>query len=445
MLESPLAAGGGPEERRRRPTALTVILTSVVATVLSIARLWVSNSEMFSNLVWAEDGLFPLCVRDHGYFACLVDPYEGYLLFLSRTLALPVAAFDLTLWPLVTNLVAAISAGLAAGLMAWLLVRSGVSYFAAGLSGTMTVLVPIVGLEAINVYGSAYMALLIIATILVGFRFNPELPLWLTPTILCITALTIPSSVVLLIPLLIQLIRIRKLWSAPMFAALGLLSGLFLQALVISTASVSRPVVLTADSISEWISYLPVSLSTFVPNHISLEVMGRLNSDWVPANVWQGIVLLVILTLAALRLLKSPNSVRQGAGWLIVMSLLLSAMPAIIGYSNNRYFVVLIVAISISLIVLFDSLRLRFSSIVLPILASVVIVLWLPAFGASNLRSGASPSWQSMLEAALSDCEKSAQRNVDLTFTPNWPFEDANFQGPTTNNVSCEYLLSRGP
>ena len=87
------------------------VLVALAGAVISVSRILVTNSAALSELVWAEDGLFPLCINSYGYFSCLIDPFAGYLLFLSRTLALPVSFFPLSNWPLVTNLVAAIAIG----------------------------------------------------------------------------------------------------------------------------------------------------------------------------------------------------------------------------------------------------------------------------------------------------------------------------------------------
>ena len=147
---------------------LYFLAVGATAFVVSLARLLATNPQALSTLVWAEDGLFPLCVKQHGYLACLLDPYAGYSLFLSRTLAVPASWFPLEAWPYSTNLVAAASLGVLSALIAWTLVRSGVGRAFAFLAALVPTAAPIVGFEAINAAGSAYMSLLVLSASMVS-------------------------------------------------------------------------------------------------------------------------------------------------------------------------------------------------------------------------------------------------------------------------------------
>ena len=57
----------------RAATAIAAAAAGVLAGVLSVLRVMAENSSALSTLVWAEDGLFPLCSRVHGPLACLVS------------------------------------------------------------------------------------------------------------------------------------------------------------------------------------------------------------------------------------------------------------------------------------------------------------------------------------------------------------------------------------
>ena len=127
----------------RKVRGLLHLLVGVVASAISLGRLYSADQELLAELVWAEDGLFPLCVANHGYWDCLWDPYAGYLLFLSRTLAVPVAYTPLDSWPLTTNLVAAFASGALSVLIFWLLIRIPIPRLAAAFSALVPVMLPI--------------------------------------------------------------------------------------------------------------------------------------------------------------------------------------------------------------------------------------------------------------------------------------------------------------
>lgn len=67
--------------------ALPAMIVGLVALGVSLLRLWLGNHEALTQVLWAEDGLFPLCIEKAGFLKCLVDPFAGYLLLLPRLLA----------------------------------------------------------------------------------------------------------------------------------------------------------------------------------------------------------------------------------------------------------------------------------------------------------------------------------------------------------------------
>ena len=417
------------------------VLVALAGAGISLSRILVTNSGALSELVWAEDGLFPLCINSYGYFSCLVDPFAGYLLFLSRTLAWPVSLFPLSDWPLATNLVAAIAIGLGSGFITWLLIRANVSRAAAVVAGLIPVSIPIVGFEAVNSSGSAYMIMLIIAAILVSFRFFPSLPVWVTPIFLLMSSLTIPSSAVLAIPLVFFLLtekENRRRYLTNLFF-LGI--GLLVQFIVVVTAENSRPITITFDSLTQWVSQIPVAIATLAPAITKLSGSGLIESDLVSPNSLLGAGILVILVMVAVFLNVKGNRKQSAAGWLIFVGFLMGLIPALAGYSNNRYFVIPLAVLLMGILVIADSVIHKRNAIVFTLVGVFLAVMWLPAFSASDFRSQARPVWEPMLQGVVEGCESNTSGTGAIVFSPEWPFSDAIFLGPTSNIIDCTQIL----
>lgn len=425
---------------------MPVLLVFVLASLISISRILVSNREALNSLVWAEDGLFPLCIQAHGYFQCLMDPYEGYLLFLSRTLALPVALFPQSTWPLVTNVVAALTFGFLSAVITWLLLRAQVSRTVSIGAGLSAVMLPIVGLEAINTAGSAYMLLLVVAAIAVSFTFNPKLPFMVVPITLFVAALTIPSSIVLSVPLIASLLTRREESVKRTLASIFALSlGLVIQFAVVATAANKRSVVITADSIKDWVQQYPKAFLSLLPQTSELGGEGRLSVPAYRESLSLGVIVLVAVGAIAVYLVTRRTAQLSGAGWLLITGFLIGTIPAISAYPNNRYLVVPVITLAIALFVIMGFfVKGKYSSLVVVIVV-LAFIAWIPDFGASEVRSTASPFWSDSLVNVKEQCLQNPKGNTQFTFSPNWPFTDANFLGPTSNVVQCAAVQSPNP
>ena len=423
---------------------MPVLIVFVLASLISIFRILVTNREAFSNLVWAEDGLFPLCIQAQGYWQCLIDPYEGYFLFLSRTLALPVSFFPQSMWPLVTNVVAAISFGFLGSMITWLLLRAQLSRAVAIGAGISAVMLPIVGLETINTAGSAYMLLLVVAAITVSFSFSPQLPSYVTPIVLFTTAITIPSAAVLILPLIAALLlNGEKQRKRTFLNIVSLGFGLVIQFLVMLSATNPRSIEITNDSLREWVQQFPKAILSLLPTATQLDGVGQLEVSFYSPNLWTGVVTIIVLTGFSLYLLSQKSSQLRGAGWLIVTGFLIGFIPAISNYPINRYFVVPIIALVIALFIWLGSVFTGKYSLVTMIAITLILLTWIPDFGASKIRTDASPFWNDMLLSLQEQCRQEPESTVSFVFSPNWPFADADFKGPTSNIVRCSVVQSQ--
>jgi hypothetical protein len=119
-------------------------------------------------------------------------------------------------------------------------------------------------------------------------------------------------------------------------------------------------------------------------------------------------------------------------------------IPALAGYSNNRYFVVPLAVLLMGILVIVDSVIHKRNAIVFTFVGVLLAVLWLPAFGASDFRSQARPVWEPMLQGVVEGCESNTSGTGAIVFSPEWPFSDAIFLGPTSNIIECTQLLGTG-
>jgi len=415
---------------------LLYLVIGLVASVISVARLYVTDNELFTELVWAEDGLFPLCVANHGYWDCLWDPYAGYLLFLSRTLAVPVAYSPLDSWPLATNLVAAVSYGAMSALIYWLLIRIPIPRVVAAFSALVPVLLPITGLEAINTAGSLYMVLLVAATIAVSANFRRPLPEWVLPTLLLVTALTIPVALVLAFPLGVRYLRKTISLRQLAVAMIGLIVGSIVQFAVIIGAAGQRPVSVTSSSVQGWIDGTATAVAGVVG--IRMEPIARDSLNWIDSTFGLplGLTLTVIPAILGLAMLSRPKL--EFPALMILTGSALSAVTAIPSINSNRYYVTFSVLVVLSIIMGLVQSGNKSLLIAAAVLSGVFAVLWMSHFPASSLRATPEPRWSYMLEETRARCASEAERvDTVLRFTPVWPPNDLNLTPLNQPLIPC--------
>ena len=425
---------------RRWPAAIGL---GVVAFVISLGRLWLGNHDALTQVVWAEDGLFPLCVRKAGFLTCLVDPFAGYLLALPRLIAGIIAALPPSTWALATNLAAATLAGLA-GAFGYLIVRrAGTGRIASVIIGLLPVIVPVVGLEAINALGSSYMLLLYVSTLLVAFP-DRESRGWgriiAAAVLLLLTALTIPTAVVVAAAVIVQALRAalaRRAWIT-WLVAIGL--GLLAQAWTATHAAIPRPIHPSADTVRAWIDGIPATLLTYVPGLELHDYTFGLVFPITP-SMWIGPLCALALLLAGLVLLVRGwwRSDRLMAIALLLLSgLALGAVPAIIGGVNNRYFVVPLLLWAAALLVALDPWISRARVWVLVLIAAIVVVVWWPLIPASWYRVKPAPPWADEVLRIHNTCTADPAKKERIIFSPYWPpnWGDG-LSEPTHPSLSC--------
>lgn len=421
-------------------------LIGVVVAGISLVRLWLGNSLALTQNLWAEDGLFPLCIDKADFFTCMSDPFAGYFLFLPRLLAWPVSMLPWELWALAANLIAALVAGLIAALIVVILQGAGLTWYVTIAIALLPVLAPMSGLEAINTIASSYMLLLFASTLAV--LFVPQRGRgWtvLVSVLLFITALTIPSAVLILVVLAVQASRhilhrsTAAVWTGALFV------GLTAQAVVALTAARPRQIELTGESLQAWADSVPVSLLTYWPGLSIGEYSFFTNFSLSPLS-WTGWLSVAVISIVGLARVvtgwRSGQSTSAPIGLLLLAGLVFGLIPSVIGYTNNRYFVVPLLLWGAAVLVWLDPVIRRSRWWVITLVTVGVVLVWWPAIPVSEYRSAPAPFWQDEVARIEAKCLSDPAFIDRPLFTPFWPpnWGDG-LEEPTHPDLPCSTVL----
>ena len=426
----------------RSQQALGAALLGIAAAGISLLRLWMGNSRAVTETLWAEDGLFPLCIRKADFATCLVDPFAGYLLFLPRVLAWPVAVSPWESWALMANLVAAVLAGLIAALVFLIVRGAGLSLSAAVVVALLPVVAPIVGLEALNSIGSSYMLLLFASTLAALLRPQRGVTwTWVIAFVLLVTGLTIPSTVVLVALVVIQMWRGTIAKSTGLLWLAALMAGLILQVVVALTATTQRPIQITAQSLNDWANSVPTSVLTMWPGLSLGEYSFFTNFSLSPLPVTGWLVVVALAALGGWQLSSGwrfPDGTAAPVGGLLLSGLAFGLIPSVIGYTNNRYFVVPVLLWAAALMVALDPVIRRSRRWVIGMVTGLVVLIWLPAVPVSEYRSTPAPAWSEEVARVETKCLSDPAFVDRPIFSPFWPpnWGDG-LDEPTHPNLPC--------
>lgn len=414
-------------------------LVGVLAAGLSLLRLVTQAPTALSEVLWAEDGLFPLCVVKNDALSCLVDPFAGYLLFAPRAVAGFVAPFPMQDWAFVANVSAAVIAGAAAGIVFATLRRERFTWATSLLVSLLIVIAPIVGLEAINAVGSVYMPLVFASTIVVAFPPSSRLGLVGAGVLLAVTILTIPSAIVLIAGVLIVAARARMGWRAATALTAVLVIGFALQWAIGQTAETPRSTAITTQGLIDWITALPLALVSFWPGLYFGEAT-TFGMFVIPPFAWTGLVIAVLAVGVGVWSAFRGN---PATSVLLLAGFGLGAIPTLTGYANNRYFVLPAILWATAVLLAVDSRWGQVRRWLMPVVLVGCLVVWWSAFPASAWRANASPAWSAEVDRLAAECQGDPGRQVQVRFTPDWPMEMTVLDPITTADALC--LQLRGP
>ncbi len=435
---SPLAVGGS--------TPVAAVVVGLAAAGISLLRLWLGNHDALTQVIWAEDGVFPLCVQKADFLTCLTDPFAGYLLLLPRLVAGLVAWLPVEQWALATNLIAAALAGLVAAFAFAIVRRFGLGWVSSIIIGLLPVIVPVVGLEAINAIGSSYMLLLYISTLALAFPIRHERPHWPSAVaiavLLLVTTLTIPTAGVFLALVLVQAIRRAVPWrvAASWLVVIGI--GLLAQWLTASNAEKPRDINPSRESFDAWVSSVPDTILTFWPG-LRLAPYDFFGVFPVTPLTITGALVTLAIVAGGIVLIVRGGDERVGIGLLLLTGIVVGAVPAIIGGSNNRYFVVPLLLWGAAAMVALDSVIRRSRWWMVTIAGVLVLVVWWPAIPASWFRTMPAPPWSDEVLRVQNSCATDPAKQERIIFSPYWPpdWGDA-LSEPTHPNLPCLVVWS---
>ena len=424
------------------------VLVGVAASVISLWRLWLGNGAALAQNLWAEDGLFPLCIHKADFWTCLSDPFAGYLLFLPRVLAWPTSILPLEWWALSANLLSALLAGLISAFSLMIMRRAGLGWFVSVVAALLPVLAPMVGLEAINALGSSYMLLLYLSTLAVLFLPTGGAGRWWAITVaalLLVTASTIPSAIVLVGLILVQWSRKVLRPTVATWWLSGLVVGLAAQALVAFLAPTRRPVSLNFESLNSWADSIPVSVFTYWPGLSIGEYSFFTNFSLAPLSLTGWLFVAALAAVGTWQVVVGwgmTGGCGAPVGMLVLAGLAFGLIPTAIGYANNRYFVVPLLLWGAAALVAADGLIRRTRPWVLAVATAVVLVIWWPAMPASDFRSTPAPDWTAEAARIKAKCLADPAFVDRPIFTPFWPpnWGDG-LDEPTHPNLPCTVAL----
>ena len=422
----------------------------------SAGRLWLGNHQALTEVIWAEDGVFPLCVAKAGFATCLVDPFAGYLLVLPRLLAGIVALLPVSSWALATNILAALLAGLVCGFsFAWAR-RFGAGWVAALAIGLLPVLAPVVGFEAINALGSSYMLLLYASTLILVMPRSaaaasgvsePDGPgsadAWRWPGIgavaalLLLTALTIPTAGVFLALIAVQAVRRAISQQAAIAWVAAIALGLLAQWLTAINATKPRVIEASADSFGTWLGSLPDTVLTYWPG-MRLGDYDFVGVFPVVASPLSGVLVALALVVGGGVLVVRGRDRSVAIGLLLLTGVVVGAVPTIIGGPNNRYFVVPALLWGAAAVQALDPLIRRARWWVVGLVVALIAVIWWPMIPARPFRADPAPPWTDEVARVTAKCQADPGFTERLIFSPYWPpnWGDA-LAEPTHPDVPC--------
>lgn len=433
---------------RRGPLRLAAAtaLIGFVGAGLSLLRMFLANDAFLSTVVWAEDGLLPMCFYRSSFLGCLSEPYNGYSHFWPRITSFITYQFDFSYWPLITNLLAAITAGIFTAAIFFFLHKVGRPSAEAVFCSILVIILPLTGLEYVNQIAAANIFGPFLAVLMLAMPVQSKTYYFMTGVVLLVTALTTPLAFLFLPLLIFQQWRkhLSDRWVWVTYALLCL--GLFGQLVSMARSGPHRGIDLSLERVESYFVNLPLAIqSIFTGYDVGNLILDTTSSRAVTTLV--GLVIFIGLASSAVIWAMrgaglSLNTV-SAAGIAIGSGLIFSLGPSILIAESLRYFLLLtsfLVVATFWWVGRASSSRVR---VVGPwVLALVLTSLWLPHLAASNFRSVANPEWASELARVESVCQDSPESQVEFTFSPQWRNDPSSPSDDLFGVIFCRSLKS---
>ena len=404
--------------QRGRETALAVAI-GVATFSTSLIRVLLTNPQTITDTVWAEDGLFPLCLVDFPLLSCTFEPYAGYLNLAPRVLAIPVAILPLEFWPVAIACISSAALAAIATFVYVLLRQRSATIPTAIFCALVPVLLPTVGFEVIATNASISWALTYAGAIALVTPWTSKVGTYLTACVVFLASSSTPLALALIPLAIINFYRQSGLNKGPKFIIGALMTGLALQLLTILRA---RQISTADRDISFSNEFGEKYLSGF--RTVLLDIAGISpssgNSSFGSGTEVLFLVLLVAIVGALIYLVRRRNFWLHASGLLGLTALLILCFVGFTSYANNRYLLLPTALLAASLTLTLNSLRGLARSILSIGVPILLLMLWLPQFPASGFRTGNSNGWAKELSNLSNECAGDTQKTVSVELTPYW-------------------------
>jgi len=423
---------------RRKSYLSQGVLVGIVISLISLCRIMTGSESAISTILWAEDGLFPLCIRNNGFVSCLLDPYGGSLHLPPRLLATIVAPVSISYWPLVANLLAGILAGTVGGMIYLILRRAEYTWPLATSLAVVPVLHHSLSQESINAYSNSYIpiAYLFVIVYLVPRVLNLFRPITLW-TFTVFGILTLPSLIAV-VPMAVLIGRARQVGTRKYFAiGTAVLIGVATQSIWVMRSQRNRVPGINRATIGNWAVRIPEKMVEAIigAGSTSREIL-RLST--VHTWLFAGIALFLLFAICIFGVFDREP--RRTAAAFVLSGLTLSAIPSVMYVPVYRYFIWFQILVVAALV--FATL----TSTRHPSFKLLVLVALLPStvsgLPAKPSRVSMAYSWTSSLTAAREECRDPGQIDAEILFAPDWPTEAGIdfLTERTKNRVRCADL-----
>jgi len=427
------------------PTSGIHATVYISGSLISLVRLQLGESGALHEILWAENGLFPLCVRNYGVWECLWSPYSGSLKStIPKGIASLVAPWPLEVWPIVANLVAAVLGGLLV-VLTFVVVRiSGGSLpLAAALSMTL-VLHPSLGTESINSTAHLYIPVAYVVTLVL---FLPSalsrLPLTAIFVVVSGGVLTMPplTLVVVLGYCLDQSRRVNaKRW---IVSGASALIALLVEFVGRSIDRDSRATQFKFSSLGDWLRQLPLNLVESLVGDQPAEEIAFL---YERKAFWVGVAISVVVVVSLLARSRISQVLRVPLG-LLAAGMILSLVPGLAYGVIDRYFVWLQLAAAAACIYLLFAATQRGALRAIVLVGLWAVWLFGGSFAAAEIRVSENYHWSSYLSVASEYCQTTNAETAEILFAPDWPLASdtkAQATGVHSNRIRCSDLTQYG-
>jgi hypothetical protein len=381
---------------------------------LSLLRQLVAEQDLFS-FIWAEDGWFLMCARSQGVGSCLFEPVNGYWPMFHRILAEPIAFFPLEWWSFVVVVLGAALFGCLMGVLYRSFGRL-TDHMWAWFTVVLVAVMPVLGVEYINVVGNIHWALLVGCLMLIISSTPERLGSPLILMLVFSAGLSNPAGFVIVACAV--LMWIARIISAPIGLRLAFagFTGWAIQVVAILSYGGDERVgstLMFLDRLDSWANTIVGVVPGLGSNHVTSVNSLVYNTTLSSIVLVVGVVVFLSWTAFSKRTAETDRRLAV----LGLSTQLLTGFLVLILNENPRY---VFVSTMLNVVWILGMLHQRIKGFrfLRAGLVLATVIMSLPAFRASSYRTTPSTlAWSTQIELARDECESGAE-TVTFFFAP---------------------------